>query len=168
MLLPAAGSRSGRQEQDPARSKATPSPWCCWDRVPSHAWSRAPDLPSRCGPRGQRCSAGDPPSRSHRRTSYRRSEWLLGEGRFILLWGNRIIYVPSFQRGNLMSFPTALFWWDGGVAGDRVSGLVPVGLTLSGWAANHPWGGSCLLSPNRQGISPGGALLPKRDHPGAP
>lgn len=26
MLLPAAGSRSGRQEQDPAWSKATPSP----------------------------------------------------------------------------------------------------------------------------------------------
>lgn len=73
-------------------------------------------------------------------------------GSFILLWGNRIIYVPSFQRGNLLSCP-------GGVG---VAGLVPLGLmgTKSG-----PVGGPCLPSPNHHGVSNRG---PPRDHPDVP
>lgn len=85
-----------------------------------------------------------------------RVPWLLwggsGEGSFILLWSNRIIYVPSFQRGNLLSFPS----------GVGVSGLALLGLmgTRPG-----PVGGPCLLSPNHQRVSNTG---PPRDHPDVP
>lgn len=56
-------------------------------------------------------------------------------GRFILPGGNRIISLPSFPRGNPVSFPCS--------GGEEVAGLA---LTVPGGQWIPPGGGSCLLS----------------------
>jgi len=156
--LPAAWSKAAPGSSSPSATRTGSHP------TPG---AEPPDLRSRSGPRGQRRSAGDPPSRS--RAPYRRRGWLLGEGRFILRWGNRIIPVPSSQRGNLMSSPPLrpAGTGRGGLGGEGVSGLALLGPPVSGRAANHPWGDAASSPQTTTAPLPGDPLR-SPPHPSIP